>query len=128
MNVLLANAFDERIRLTNSQYGVMPLSLLCLAGAVCERFQTHIIDFIPFFIKSNTPSNQELDSVFIDKVKAVRPHVLGINCLFSMHMKRVMELARLAKAVVPEILVVIGGTHPTVFARDILENAPEVDY
>ena len=59
-------------------------------------------------------------------LKRLRPDVVGINCVtHSRH--RSLEMARLAKELVPAAATVLGGIHATFLDRQILEHYPQVD-
>ncbi len=115
--------------LPNKEF-IMPQSLLCLA-AVLEKagFAPEILDLNTFRPWQNPqwPDNwwqkPLLESLEKDPVLTV-----GIGCLFSGQFKAVRKIAGFVKACCPHLPIVIGGMHPTVFARQILENCPEIDY
>lgn len=63
-------------------------------------------------------------------VRALReyhPHWVGITCL-TPGRKKASEVARLAKEMDAEIKVMIGGAHPTIMYKQMLENYPCIDY
>jgi len=63
-------------------------------------------------------------------VRALReyhPHWVGITCL-TPGRKKAIEVARLAKEMDAEIKVMIGGAHPTIMYKQMLENYPCIDY
>jgi len=53
------------------------------------------------------------------------PHVLGISVL-SVHYEKALVAARVAKQVLPDLVIVFGGAHPTALPNECLKN-PEVD-
>jgi magnesium-protoporphyrin IX monomethyl ester (oxidative) cyclase len=61
------------------------------------------------------------------RIEAFRPDVVGISCLFSTLEKRMLGVARAAKAVDPDIIVVCGGPHPSAFYARIIQD-PAVDF
>lgn len=64
----------------------------------------------------------------IEKVIADhRPDVVGISCMFSPFYETAYEAAELAKRVVPDALVVMGGQHPTVAPLRVLQQCAAVD-
>lgn len=54
--------------------------------------------------------------------------MVGINCLTSMHFPLVRDICSFIKSCFPEILIIIGGVHPTLFPSEILNNCPEIDF
>jgi radical SAM superfamily enzyme YgiQ (UPF0313 family) len=99
--------------------GDISLAMLYLAGAarpVCD--DVRIFDM-------NLPRNSL--SALDDLIKLEKPAVVGINCLFSALFPNVRKIASSIKAINAEIKIVTGGIHPTIFAREIIENCPEID-
>lgn len=60
-------------------------------------------------------------------ITAEGPNVVATSSLFATYSVEAIEVARLAKAVDPRITTVVGGTHPTVFPKDVLSH-PSVDF
>lgn len=56
-----------------------------------------------------------------------RPDVLAISSLFTTYSDQAVEVSRVAKALNPGIVTVLGGTHPTVFPDYALSD-PSVDF
>lgn len=56
-----------------------------------------------------------------------RPDVVGISCMFSPFYETAYEAADLAKRVVPDAVVVMGGQHPTVAPLRVLQQCASVD-
>ena len=57
-----------------------------------------------------------------------RPALIGIGCLFSGQFQSVLRYATTCKGVLPEVPIVIGGMHPTIYPREILSHCPVIDY
>jgi anaerobic magnesium-protoporphyrin IX monomethyl ester cyclase len=55
------------------------------------------------------------------------PDVIGIASMCSAFEKQALEVAETAKSMSRQIITIIGGTHPTLFPRQVLQN-PCVDY
>jgi magnesium-protoporphyrin IX monomethyl ester (oxidative) cyclase len=62
-----------------------------------------------------------------ERIERCRPQVVGLSCLFSTLEKRMLEIARIAKEVDPEIVVVCGGPHVSAYYHRLTRN-PLVDY
>ncbi len=62
-----------------------------------------------------------------ERIKAYKPQVLGISCLFSTLENRMLMVARIAKEVDPNIVVVCGGPHVGAFYARICQD-PAVDF
>jgi len=56
-----------------------------------------------------------------------KPDLVGITCLFSGKMQQVIELSKKIKDKLG-CLVIIGGIHPTMFAKEILEEYDSIDF
>jgi len=67
--------------------------------------------------------NKEIKKAISDS----NPHVVAISSLFTTYSMEAQEIAGLAKEVNRDIVVVMGGTHPTVFPEIVLNNR-DVDY
>lgn len=63
----------------------------------------------------------------MELIKRDNPMVVGISCLTPNRMK-VIKLAKLIKEFNPEIKVVLGGVHPTIMGRQMLENYPFINF
>jgi len=61
-----------------------------------------------------------------DTVKDYRPDIIGITC-HTYARTRALRIAKSAKKILPEVTVVVGGAHPTVMAKQLLENYPFID-
>lgn len=115
--------------LPNKEF-VMPQSLLSLAAALENAgFEPEIFDLNTFRPWDNPewPDNW-WQKPLLDRLAGDRPLMVGIGCLFSGQFRPVRRIARFVKAHCRQLPIVVGGMHPTVFARQILENCPEIDY
>ena len=61
-----------------------------------------------------------------DAIRDYRPGVIGITC-HTYARARALKIAKLAKEVLPDATVVVGGAHPTVMAKQLLESYPFID-
>lgn len=57
-----------------------------------------------------------------DRVRMVKPDLVGIGCLFSSRFNNVLKIAKVVKEVDSTIPVVVGGIHPTVMPHEVLAN------
>lgn len=60
-------------------------------------------------------------------IQEQKPNVVGISSLFTTYAEEALEVARITKEIDPEIITIMGGTHPTLFPHHCL-NSPFVDY
>lgn len=68
-------------------------------------------------------SNQQI----IDRI-GPETHVLGISLMFSQSWVQNRELIQEIKKAYPELIIVVGGEHPTAMPEYVLTDCPEVDY
>jgi len=112
--------------LTTDYAGDVSLALLYLAGAardsgVCDHIS--IFDFnVPIGV-GKTIEN------LIDTIDSLSEGitVVGINCLFSALFPSVREISTKIKEKFPGVKIVVGGMHPTLFAKEIINNCPDID-
>lgn len=106
--------------------GTVPVPLLHLAAVLQEQgHQPTILDFS--IIKQTDDYNQFLQ--FLDeKLNQDRPDLVGINCFTTLHFPITQKICERVKAFQSDLPVVIGGTHPSLFAEDILNNVSSIDY
>jgi len=117
MKVLL---FAPPFELTAREDCIYPLALGFL-GAVLEKEKIDMkaYDFL----------YEEWDKTrgkFSEIIKAENPDVIGISSMTTNRWSA-FEMSRIAKAINPKIIVIMGGVHPTIMWHQILENFP-VDF
>lgn len=116
MNILLINIPVRFNAFENSQ---PPLGIAYLA-AVCRQAgysQVRIRDYEvePF-----------RESEFADELRTFRPDVVGFSCRTASYPAAV-QLAKTLRSLLPDVLVVFGGHHPTALAEEVLaESAADV--
>jgi magnesium-protoporphyrin IX monomethyl ester (oxidative) cyclase len=111
-----------------------PLGIGYIAAYLRERgYEVHLLDAIAEGFENEKRegpgtfryglSFQEIE----DRIRLLRPDVVGISSMFSIQAHNAEEVARTAKRVDPRINTVMGGVHPTLFPRETLET-PHVDF
>ncbi len=60
------------------------------------------------------------------RIRAFNPDMIGVSCLFSNRGKEALRLCEIAKEVVPDSHVVMGGQHPSGFPQLVAQ--PVIDY
>ncbi|GHV78103.1 B12-binding domain-containing radical SAM protein [Spirochaetia bacterium] len=110
---------------TKSGMSDIPLSLLYLSGAIrhlCEEIL--ILDYnTPPPPGINTDKSKYLYALLDEK----EPVIVGINCLFSGNFPDVLRISKEVKERSPATKVVIGGMHPTLWAKEIMEHCEVID-
>ena len=95
----------------------MPLGILSLA-AMLEKDNIDVKAFDMF----DMPLREIADIIIQEK-----PDIVGISC-FTETRFAVLTVAKLIKTINQDIKIVLGGSHATFFAEQILKNYKEIDY
>lgn len=103
---------------------VTPLNLLYLAGYLCRSMPSrgvnvavHVLDLELHPLQPNALRRL---------VEDMKPRVVGFTAHTS-NMPVVSLLSRVVKRACPDALVIAGGPHPTVMAKETLETIPTID-
>lgn len=111
--ILLINPYGTE----QSGYINPPLGLLYLAGSLLpEGFDVEVID-----------GCKEGKDGISEAIRNFGPDVVGITC-YTPGRNNVLEIAQIAKDINFHIKVILGGVHPTIMFKQLLENYPQVDY
>lgn len=138
MNVLLVFPFS--IIEWNNKYEEprIPLNITYL-GSIARKagHNVSLIDLrveqqkLKFSVSNSFESDDVrfLTKIMEDKIVANNTDIIGINCLYSGLFPVVVHLAKHIKLLNPKIKVVIGGIHPTMYAKEILNQYKDsIDY
>ncbi len=87
--------------------------------AACLEKAGHQVQFIE---GAFTPDDETL----AQSVKAFNPDVVGLSVMISYYTKA-LDLARALKSVLPDVLLIAGGPHPSVVPNDFLKD-DNIDY
>jgi magnesium-protoporphyrin IX monomethyl ester (oxidative) cyclase len=63
-----------------------------------------------------------------DKIREMVPTIVGITCIFSGQFPQVCKIASYIKKIANDIIIVVGGIHPTLYAKDILNHCDFIDW
>jgi len=128
-SILLINPQNsDQIR--SPGYFLLPLSLMYLAGTSRQVAATHVLDLNVVkkkFFQSEQAGKFSYAHAVEKEVARINPDFVGITCLFSEQFDMVLNIADTVKKVSPSSVTILGGMHPTIFYKDILENCPNVD-
>ncbi|MCP4760679.1 MAG: radical SAM protein [archaeon] len=108
---------------------LLPLATLYLSAVLDKYLETKVLD-LNLYKTCNTSkvaNEKRLESVK-KELAHLSPAYVGINCLFSAQINNVIEIAFIVKQFSPEIKVVLGGMHPTLFGEAILKYSSDIDY
>lgn len=113
VKILLINPHES----DQSGFTNPPLGLLYIAGVLLKHgFDAHVLD-----------ACIEGKGAISKAVEELRPNLVGITCLTPAR-KKALEVAKIVKDHDPAIKVVMGGAHPTIMYKQLMENYPFVDY
>jgi len=56
------------------------------------------------------------------RIREMNPDLVGISCIFSSQFQNTVEVALRAKKVNPDLITVVGGSHPTFLAEECLRQ------
>ncbi len=62
------------------------------------------------------------DDEVAKRIREYNPDIVGVSCLVSAKYKDAKNVCRIAKAVNPGYITVMGGSHPTINAEDVLKD------
>lgn len=119
--VLLINPTSNRIFSKN--YSFFPIGIASLGSVLrAKGFNVKIIDF------QAHPEYLENGKYLENEIELFNPDIVGIGCLFSFYYPNLREIAQKVKKINPELLVAVGGLHPTLFHRKILSDLEYIDF
>jgi radical SAM superfamily enzyme YgiQ (UPF0313 family) len=113
----------------NETKGTVPVPLLHLASMLQsgghEPFLYDLsVKESPEGVDANEYFGQEINE-FIAKEK---PGLIGINCFTSLHFQSVLTIAEGIKKNNPDLPIAVGGAHPSLFPKEILEGTEAFDF
>lgn len=116
--------------ISNKEYKLPP-AILYLAGYLKKAGENvEILDlniYKPWELNSEKPE-EECYTHLLKKINEIKPSLIGFGCLFTGNFSSVLKFSEFVKKNFPNIKIVIGGMHPTIFAREILTHCPFIDY
>jgi radical SAM superfamily enzyme YgiQ (UPF0313 family) len=114
--VIRKNQPKWNVRIYNSDFSPNDahLSLEYLTGKGFEKFRDSMADF-------DGPIWQEIKQT----IEKVNPIVVGIT-VTSQTFAAACEIARISKSINEDVLVIVGGPHPSIFGKEVLNN-PMID-
>lgn len=68
---------------------------------------------------------EDLDKNMVQKIADSKPDIVGLTCITGEHQwaqRKILEI----KKIMPEVMVVVGGPHPTYFPEMIKENGIDI--
>ncbi len=109
--------------------GSIPVPLLHLAAVLRKRrHEVTIFDFSAMVVGGQPLDEKTIAQTMTTLISDRRPDVIGINCFTSLHFPFTRLLCKVVKSHDRRIPIVVGGAHPSLFAKEILENEPAIDF
>jgi len=108
------------------------MGLLYLASVIQNnKIDVNILDINNYFFKKDVNETllyEYVESKLLKYALDYKPDIVGIGCTFSGAFKSLKIIAESIKELFPRVPIVIGGIHPTLFAKEILEKYKFIDY
>lgn len=127
VEVLLINPFLEV--LADDPAGVSPvLSLGYLAAFLEEKkVKVAVLDIAAEGVAEARRVGSKMryglgEEEIARRVRAFNPKIVGITCVSTLHASEAHETARIVKKADPDILVVMGGAHPSAAPEEVLKD------
>ena len=127
MKILLVNP-PVPLNYYNREFYIPP-SLVYL-GAVLQKNgeEVRILDLKTIKLKDPSALYRVCEKELIDTISNFKPELIGFTCLYSGYFPDILKFSNLVKEKFNDIPIVIGGIHPTIYAKEILTNCPAIDW
>ena len=104
-----------------------PLGLMYMAAVLEKDYNVKIIDSACEGYYNHTTDGDYLtyglsDQDLKKQIADFSPDVIGVSCMFSAMEKNSLHVCGLAKEVCPDVPVILGGIHPSLFPEKMLES------
>ncbi len=107
---------------------LFPISVLYLAGKLISNgHEVVILDMENLWFRNIVCSENQILAELSIAIRKFNPDIVGFSALYSGAFPFILPMARKAKEIVPDCLIVVGGIHATIFYEKILLNVPEID-
>jgi len=109
--------------------GTIPVPLIHLAAILKKHgHEPSILDFSTLSAKLDTFNCEWAQNILEEKINQEQPDLVGINCFKTLHFPFTQKISEIIKSLRPSLPIVLGGTHPSLFPKEILEHIDSVDY
>ena len=118
--VLLINSdYFEEVYGKSKQRGALSrglpvLGLACIAAPLAKA--GHEVAILDLNLYANSKE------ILIKKLKDLKPEIIGLTATTAVAHK-IVDIAKTAKDVLPDVTIVAGGPHPTAVPENLLENS-----
>jgi anaerobic magnesium-protoporphyrin IX monomethyl ester cyclase len=129
--VLLINPPSSRSQFIGDD-NYFPLGLLCLGAKLMEdNIEVKILDINNLFFAQEFSRDllvNYIENDLYSYIASYRPSTIGIGCIFSGAFRYLKVIAQKIKTKFPDIPLVVGGIHPTIFPEQIIKKCQYIDY
>jgi len=120
---------------TKLRIGIVPPIGLASMAAVLEKngYEVKILDcLIEGQLDGELYSNNRIryglkDEDIKYEIAMYNPDIVGVSCLFSAKIYDVLNICKIAKNTLKDVVTVIGGAHPTAAYEEVLKD-PNLDF
>lgn len=120
MNILLINAATD-YEGTSQRSVYFPTGILSVAASL--KREGHAVRVLDLNI-----DRESFEPLLDWNIAATNPQLVGIGGLYSSAWPHQKRIAQFVKSRIPNVPIVVGGIHPTMFAQEILERYSFIDY
>lgn len=104
----------------------IPLGIASLS-AYLKKMTTHRVHLLDIFAEGFWVFKEKHDrKVFLDlieeQISTIKPDVIGISALMIINYKWVHHVARVAKKLNPNVMVIVGGGYASILPDEVLED------
>jgi anaerobic magnesium-protoporphyrin IX monomethyl ester cyclase len=134
MRILLIRPPAKYIKGSAKPSAILPLGLLYIA-AVLEN-NNYTVEIYDAQINIDVPVSYDSDDnihmgdsweAVEEQIRKIDPDIVGITNPFSAQLDNTLKVAQITKKINKNILVVVGGNHPTVQPNDFFDKTEAVD-
>ncbi len=131
-NIMFINPVSSRNQFTGED-NYFPTGILSLATVLNRRGDSVRIRDVNNDFFNSQEVNHEIIEDYIDKniipdAVEFNPDIIGLGCIFSGAFPYLLLISKKMKSLFPQASIVIGGMHPTIFAKTIIERYDWIDY
>ncbi len=109
--------------------GTIPVPLIHLAAILKQHsHEPFILDFSIIPSQPEANGYNPVRDILNQKIKDIKPDLVGINCFTTLHFPFTQKICETIKSLRQDLPIVIGGAHPSLFSKEILEHVAGIDY
>jgi len=126
MNILLVSC--KKLDWMQDSKGTIPLASLYLAGSLrAAGFNPIIVDLNLHPVQEGMSIDESDFQVLQKYIHETDPLMVGFNCFVSQHFPFIMKASDHIKSYNSKVHITTGGSHPSLFPSEIIQNCPSID-